>query len=112
MENGYRKLYIEDWKRKGYAYETQFQGEEYHMIKENQNYLIMKNKQDDFMKSSANKTVSKFDLVPSRKEVLNQLNESRFDNLNKSPEVDTNTKRVPGFSFSKMSSRAKDLFGP
>jgi len=29
-----KKLYIEDWRRKGWDYETVFEGETYHMVKD------------------------------------------------------------------------------
>ena len=28
-----KKLFIEDWKREGYAYQTAFEGELYHLVK-------------------------------------------------------------------------------
>jgi len=30
--NALNKLHIVDWKRAGYPYETEFEGEEYHLI--------------------------------------------------------------------------------
>ena len=29
-----KKLYIEDWKRQGYSYNTAFEGEIYHLVKD------------------------------------------------------------------------------
>jgi hypothetical protein len=29
-----KKLFIEDWKREGYSYETVFEGELYHLVKD------------------------------------------------------------------------------
>jgi len=32
--NGIKKLFIEDWRREGYAYPTAFQGEQYHLVQD------------------------------------------------------------------------------
>jgi hypothetical protein len=39
------------------------------------------------------------------------LNDSRFDSINKSPEVMTNIPRVPGFNFNGQKDRPHLLFG-
>ena len=57
-------------------------------------------------------TLTKFkDIVPRKdKDYLHQLSESRFDNFNKDPKVNSNVQRVRGFNFSKQTNRSKDLF--
>ncbi len=34
------KLYIENWKRKPYIYETAFQGEQYHLVRNRDDHLL------------------------------------------------------------------------
>ena len=42
---------------------------------------------------------------------INSLSDSRFEIINKSPEVITNVPRVPGFIFKKQLKRPHELFG-
>lgn len=50
--------------------------------------------------------------VPRKdKDYINSLSDSRFEIINKSPEVITNVPRVPGFNFKKQLKRPHELFG-
>lgn len=105
-----KKLFIEDWKRKGYAYDTAFVGEQYHLV-QNRNSSTMevhKNRVGSLISQSH--TAIKFDKAekPSN---LNSLNESRFLNIDKSPKPYSKYERVPIIQFKKQMGRPDQVFG-
>ena len=81
-----KKLFIEDWKREGYSYETVFEGELYHLVKDKnaKDFKIIYNKSwvVEPTKNSPIKNLSK--MTPRREELL-PLNEKRFEVFNKDP---------------------------
>lgn len=114
QEKGIKKLFIEDWKRTGYGYETAFEGECYHLVKDRNdtNYRIQANHREVQEQSPALHNVTKFGTKVGRKtnDYLLSCNDSRFENINKSPSVISQSTHTPGFSFSKHSERVNDLF--
>lgn len=110
-----KKLYIEDWTRKGLGYDTVFEGELYHLVQD-------RNK-PGFKIETNTREVVEFKMKPEKQPDFGKikgrrdsdytlsLNDSRFEIINKSPNVLSSVPRVPGFSFSNHKARPEKLFG-
>ena len=110
QQEGINKLYIEDWRRKGYGYDTTFEGEMYHLVKdrERSKYHIEKNERESQFvgvtkqerKAGFEPTVKytlKFENQVGRKDkdYILPLCDSRFDLINKSPSVISSMTHIP-----------------
>lgn len=108
------KLFIDDWKRASFGYDPSFEGERYHMVQDKgqTGYRIETNLREVQPTKPNLKKVPDFAKKTGRKDkdVLLSLNDSRFENIDKSPSVISSSVHTPGFSFKKHSERVNDLF--
>ena len=115
QQSGVEKLFIEDWKRKGYCYETVFEGETHHLVrdKDKPDFRIETNFREVIEPKLNLHTTTNFEKKQPRKDkdVLQTLNESRFDIINKSPSNLSSIPRVQNFDFKTHSARKPHLFG-
>lgn len=120
----YKKLHMEDWRRKPFDYQTVLEGQYYHMVQDkgSTGFRIESNFQehqamlDHSARSSAKnylKNIRNFgaQLPRKDKDYINTLSDSRFEIINKTPEVLSKFPRVPGFTMTGMVKRPEELFG-
>lgn len=100
------KLTIENWKRRPYVYETAFEGEQYHLVRNREDHLLNIQK-NEVSVDTAHKMVPRFDKNTGRKEILLPLNEKRFMSFNTNPTSCTKVRRVTSIDFSKQKGREK-----
>lgn len=79
QQKGVQKLFIEDWRRKHLAYDVAFMGESHHLIQEEDNFRIVKNKPTLYEPKKPQSKYSNFAKSVPRRQELNTLSESRFD---------------------------------
>jgi hypothetical protein len=105
-----KKLFIEDWKREGYAYQTAFEGELYHLVKhKGKTDLQVEFNQRNIPEPKPKSPTKDFNKMNERRQKLLSLNESRFESINKDPIHITTVPRVKNVNFKKALPR-QDLF--
>jgi hypothetical protein len=99
-----KRLFIEDWTRRQVGYDTVFEGELYHMVKDRDapGFRIESNDREIQMPVPvSNKKLPAFGIMRGRRDsdVTHTLNDSRFEIIDKQPQCLSSVPRVPGFSF-------------
>lgn len=94
---------VEHWQKFSVpCYEMVLQLENYHVVKDRttSNFYVQENNVKTALASNAHQ-IRKFNQQNKRKEIdtFYNLNESRFEPINKSPKILTNVKKVTGLSF-------------
>jgi hypothetical protein len=74
------KLFIEDWRRKGFTYKTEFEGELYHLVKDrNDSSFRVEYNSRDIEQPRAVTATHDFAKTRPRTENYIQVSESRFE---------------------------------
>lgn len=112
QERTIQRFFIDDWTRKGFGYETFFEGEVYHLVKKKDGTgLEIHTNHREPLQAQPASPARKFHGYSPRPDKTNPLNESRFDIINKDPNVSTHTRRISQVQFGKQLDRPKELFG-
>lgn len=108
-------MFIDDWTRKGLAYDTFFEGDEYHVVQKKNGPGMEIVLNDRETKSPGEeqkfKQLKPFEGYSPRSDKVMSLNDARFDMINKDPSVYSKVKRVSQFSMTKQLDRPALLFG-
>lgn len=108
------KLHRDNWGRFHIVYDRLFETDNYHCVKDRnstQIYMLPNNpykgKSPDYL--TPKQRVLRFDGYTRRKDITETVpfscNQSRFENINKDPEILTRTKRIPNITFKKSTAR-------
>lgn len=108
------KLHRDNWGRFHLVYDRLFETDNYHLVKDREStqiYMLPNNpykaKSPDYL--SPKQPVLRFDGQTRRKDITSMqpfsCNASRFENINKDPEILTRTKRIPNVTFKKSTAR-------
>jgi hypothetical protein len=107
------RLFIDDWTRKGLAYDTFFEGDEYHLVQRKgaAGMEIVPNERDRRSPREEAKLTKPFEGYSPRSDKVMNLSDARFDIINRDPPVYSKVKRVSQFAMAKQLDRPALLFG-
>jgi len=110
------KLHKDDWKRFQFQYDKIFETDTYHLVKDRNSTQIYLNPNNPYTGKtteyfSPKHAVLDFGKYSSRPDITKlgnfNCNQSRFENINKDPEILTRTKRVGQINFDKSTARTE-----
>lgn len=109
------KLHKDDWKRFQFQYDKIFETDTYHLVKDRESTQIYLNPNNPYSSKSPEyfspkHAVRDFGKYSSRPDITKlgnfNCNQSRFENINKDPEILSRTKRVGQVNFEKGTARS------